>query len=246
MIHIYRCQIELQDSLYFATRELGRLYETEPVLHNYALTYALGLVDNETYGTTVSKEESYRYFCPEQVPKYQEHLTPLNEQGIYVTPAYPVSHATVLNTWKYADNRYHVEMQKTQKNIPSYGRSKEITPESVFECYIVSEQSLKQETTSQKWQWRLPKFIRLGKWMSKAELFLEELTIAKKYSNATFTYPHPLNPLDVMFSNQVISYDVINMPPVSLIHNVHLRGDYYTFTNDSSLKLPVNLTYNFE
>lgn len=245
MTHIYRCQIELQDSLYFATRELGRLYETEPILHNYALTYALGFVDSETYGTTVSEEESYRYFCSEQIPQYEQHLTPLNQQKIYVTPAYPLSHATVLNTWKYADNRYHVEMQKTQKNIPSYGRTKEITPESIFECYIISEQSLQKETTSQKWQWRLPKFIRLGKWMSKAELFLEELSIAKQYSNQTFTYPHPLNPLDIMFTNQVISYDVVNMPPVSLIRNVNLRGDYYTFTNDSSLKFPVNMAYQF-
>lgn len=246
MTHIYRCEIELQDSLYFATREIGRLYETEPILHNYALSYAFGLIDNETYGTIVSEEESYCYFCPEQIPKYEEHLTPLNQQKIYVTPAYPISHATVLNTWKYADNRYHVEMEKTQKNIPSYGRTKEITPESVFECYIISEQSLQRESSSLKWQWRLPKFIRLGKWMSKAELILEELLIDKKYNNQTFTYPHPLNPLDVMLNNQVISYDVVNMPPVSLIYNVHLRGDYYTFTNHFSLTLPANMIYNFE
>jgi CRISPR type I-D-associated protein Csc1 len=83
---IYRCQIELHDSLYFATREIGRLYETEPVIHNYALCYALGLVDSEIYSTTVSEEHSYRYFCPEQVPKYEPHLTALNQQGIYVTP----------------------------------------------------------------------------------------------------------------------------------------------------------------
>ncbi len=38
---------------------------------------------------------------------------------------------------------------------------------------------------------------------------------------------HPLNPLDVMFSNQVISYDVVNMPPVSLIQNIQMRGRYY-------------------
>lgn len=38
---------------------------------------------------------------------------------------------------------------------------------------------------------------------------------------------HPLNPLDVMFSNQVISYDVVNMPPVSLIQNIQMRDRYY-------------------
>jgi CRISPR-associated protein Csc1 len=132
MATIYRCQIELHDSLYFATREIGRLYETEPVLHNYALCYALGLVDSEVYSTRVPEEHSYRYFCPEQVPKYEEHLTPLNQQGIYVTPARAVNHTAILNTWKYANNNYHVEMEKTQKNIPSFGRAKEIAPKAAL------------------------------------------------------------------------------------------------------------------
>jgi CRISPR-associated protein Csc1 len=82
MVFIYRCQLELHDSLYFATREIGRLYETEAIVHNYALCYALGLVDSEIYSTTVAEEDSYRYFCPEQVPKYEAHLTPLNADGM--------------------------------------------------------------------------------------------------------------------------------------------------------------------
>lgn len=118
MAFIYRCQIELHDSLYFATREIGRLYETEPVIHNYALCYALGLVDSEIYSTTVSEEHSYRYFCPEQVPKYEPHLTALNQQGIYVTPGRSISHSSTLNTWKYANNNYHVEMEKNSEKYP--------------------------------------------------------------------------------------------------------------------------------
>jgi CRISPR-associated protein Csc1 len=235
MPYVYRCTLELHDSFYYATREIGRLYETEPVLHNYALCYALGLVDSSKYATTVSEESSYRYFCPEQVPLYEAHLTPLNHQGIYVTPARAVHHTAVLNTWKYADNRYHVEMQKTQKNIPSFGRAKEIAPESQFEFFVISEKSLS-----------VPRWIRLGKWMSKAELSLKELPTPKHNSAKEFTFPYPLNPLDVMFTNQVLSYDTVNMPPVSLIRNVRLVGEHYTFEGLSeSLKLPVNMEYRF-
>ena len=230
MTIIYRCQLELHDSLYFATREIGRLYETEPVLHNYALCYALGLVDSETYSTSVPEEHSYRYFCPEQVPKYEEHLTPLNQQGIYITPARSLSHAAILNTWKYADNRYHVEMEKTQKNIPSFGRAKEIAPESRFEFFAISQKPLK-----------LPKWIRLGKWMSKAEVSVQEFTDIK-LKTGEFTVAYPLNPLDVMFTNQVISYDVVNMPPVSLIQNVQMRGEYYQF---GDIKIPARMEYRF-
>lgn len=230
MTLIYRCHLELHDSLYFATREIGRLYETEPIIHNYALCYALGLVDSETYSTTVPEEHSYRYFCPEQIPKYEQHLTPLNQQGIYVTPARALSHSSTLNTWKYANNNYHVEMEKTQKNIPSFGRAKEIAPESKFEFFIISEKPLK-----------LPKWIRLGKWMSKAELKSEEIPKFEG-KNGEFICSHPLNPLDVIFFHQVISYDVVNMPPVSLIQNVRINGQYYQF---ESLKIPACMEYRF-
>ncbi len=230
---IYRCTLELQDNLYYATREIGRLYETEPILHNYALCYALGLVDSAVYATTVAEENSYRYFCSEQVPKYEDHLTPLNTQGIYITPARAVNHSAVLHTWKYANNNYHVEMEKTQKNIPSFGRAKEIAPESVFECFILSEKSL-----------TLPKWIRLGKWMSKAEVNIQPLTPTFKREDV-FTCSHPLNPLDVMFTNQVLSYDTINMPPVSLIRNVQMRGESYTFDELKYLRLPARMAYRF-
>ena len=230
MTTIYRCTLELHDSLYYATREIGRLYETEPILHNYALCYALGLVDSDRHSTTVSEEHSYRYFCPEQIPKYEEHLTPLNQQGIYVTPARAVRHAAVLNTWKYASNNYHVEMEKTQKNIPSFGRAKEIAPESLFECFIIAEKPLS-----------LPKWVRLGKWMSKAEVRLQELSKPRR-SQGEFTFSYPLNPLDVMFSHQVLSYDTINMPPVSLIRNVRIQGDYYEV---DQLQIPAQMQYRF-
>jgi len=207
MVHIYSCQLELHDSLYYATREIGRLYESEPVIHNYALCYALGLVNSD----------SYRYFCSEQIPQYQEHLNPLNEEKIYVTPARAIVHTAVLNTWKYANNNYHVEMEKTQKNIPSFGRAKEIAPESVFECFIISHHPL-----------QLPKWIRLGKWMSKAEVKLTELSLSKQKEDY-----------------QVIGYDVINMPPVSLIRNVRMRGEYYQISDRPDLKIPARLSYRF-
>ena len=40
-MHIYHCRLMLHEPLFFATREVGRLYETGRFLHNYALTYAL-------------------------------------------------------------------------------------------------------------------------------------------------------------------------------------------------------------
>jgi CRISPR-associated protein Csc1 len=232
MTHIYRCELELHDSLYFATREIGRLYETETIVHNYALCYALGLVDSDRYRTQVSVEHEYRYFCREQVPMYEEHLSKLNNVGIYVTPARSLHHTSVLHTWKYANNNYHVEMEKTKTNIPSFGRAKEIAPESAFEFFILSQNPLPQPS----------KWIRLGKWMSKAELTVKELDKVKQ-GNGDFIFPYPLNPLDVMFTHQVLSYDTVNMPPVSLIRNVSMNGHFYDV---DGLQIPARMEYRFK
>jgi CRISPR-associated protein Csc1 len=63
-VHIRRGLLTLHDSLFFASREMGRLYETEPCIHNYALTYALRLAESP-------------YFEPVQEPHYRADLKPL-------------------------------------------------------------------------------------------------------------------------------------------------------------------------
>jgi CRISPR-associated protein Csc1 len=121
-------------------------------------------------------------------------------------------------------------MQKTQKNIPSFGRNKEIAPESRFEFFAISQQTID-----------LPKWIRLGKWSSKAEVMQTPLSDVRQ-RNGTFAVPYPLNPLDVMFTHQVLSYDVINMPPVSLIQNSQVQGQYY---EADGIKIPACMEYRF-
>jgi CRISPR-associated protein Csc1 len=220
-MHIYSLYLTLQDPLYFATRELGRLYATERYLHNYALTYALGLAQSS-------------YHDAEHVPHYQEDIEPLNQRGIYITPARPVDSAYVTHTYKWANLNSHVEMEQISKNIPTYGRIRELAQESSFEAYLLSSESVD-----------LPTWIRLGKWMSKVEVTVEELPKFNR-SQGEFTFPYPLNPLDVMFSHRVNSYDVINMPPVSLIRNVKLDGQYYELDKEfGNLKIPAQMQYRF-
>jgi CRISPR-associated protein Csc1 len=48
-----------------------------------------------------------------------------------------------------------------------------------------------------------------------------------------------------MFTHPVIGYDVINMPPVSLIRNVRMRGEYYQISDRTDLKIPARLSYHF-
>lgn len=220
-MHIYRLHLTLQDPLYFATRELGRLYVTERYLHNYALSYALEFVQNS-------------YHDAEHVPHYQGDLEPLNGQGIYVTPARPIESDYVTHTYKWANLHYHVEMEQQDKNMPTFGRIRELAPESSFEVFLLAKKAIS-----------IPSWIRLGKWRSKLKVEIKELAEAKHNQAQEFICFHPLNPLDVMFTNQVLSYDTVNMPPVSLIRNVRMVGEYYSFDELPDLKLPARMQYRF-
>ena len=217
-MRIYLCRLVLQENLFYATREVGRLYEIGRCLHNYALTYALGFAVAP-------------YFQAQQVPRYSEELTPLNERGIYVTPARDVDIRYSLTTFKYASNLYHVEMVKGSRNTPSFGRAKEISVGSVFEFAVLSVTETVQ----------LPRWIRLGLWRSKAAVTWEEFPEMQP-RQGSFTSGLPLNPLDVPGQLQV--FDLISMPPVSLVLNAHLQGDYYELRD--KIRIPAGMKYFLE
>ncbi len=56
---------------------------------------------------------------------------------------------------------------------------------------------------------------------------------------------HPLNPLDIPF--QPVRYDLISMPPVSLVNNAHFEGAYYRIKlkqgDKNESQLPAGMKY---
>jgi CRISPR-associated protein Csc1 len=234
MATVLCCDLELHDSLYFASREIGRLYETERVIHNYALCYALGLASSP-------------YFTRQQTPTYRQDLSELNERRIYVTPARDLAVDFMLNTWKYADDYYHgwnytghhlnPQKQQPPNNVPTFGRAKELAVESRFRFYIMMRDNAYQP----------PRWIRLGKWMSKARLSCERINEPSVHTGE-FEVKHPLNPLDVFAAYTVTMCDIINMPPVSLINNAHSEGEYFVIApgGRTEVCLPKHLSFSFE
>jgi len=218
---IYVGTLTLHENLFYATREVGRLYETGRYLHNYALTYALGLAVAP-------------YFHAEQRPHYREQLEPLNERGVYVTPARGTAVTYVLNTFKYANNNFHVEMQRGRFNTPSLGRAKEIAVGSVFHVAVLSQ----TESLS------LPRWVRMGLWRSKAEIqwqMVEARVQKDRFATASF----PLNPLDA--ANAFTAFDLISMPPSSLIDHVALQTDWWTAKTEQMgpIRFPIGMAYTF-
>lgn len=216
---LYR--LTFHENLFYATREVGRLYETGRYLHNYALTYALGLA-------------SAPYFQAQQVPAYPSELNALNEQGIYVTPARGVDVRYQMVTFKFADNAYHVKMEQSSRNLPTFGRAKEIAVGSVFEFAILHNNALKT-----------PKWIRMGLWRSKG--LLEKIGEAdlKAVNESEQIASLPLNPLDV--SGEFKLYDLISMPPSSLIDNARLETNWMEaeIPDQRKVYLPAGMKYTF-
>lgn len=220
-MYIYLGTLTLHENLFYATREIGRLYETGRYLHNYALTYALELAVAP-------------YFHSEQMPRYAEQLTPLNKRGIYVTPARGTAVSYVLNTFKYASNLYHVEMLKGRLNTPSFGRAKELAVESQFQFAVLSATE----------QLILPRWIRLGLWRSKAHIEWENAEAINQPMQLRQT-SLPLNPLDISV-NQLSTFDLISMPPSSLVDYVTLNSEWWLAnTSRGKIYIPQGLEYTF-
>ncbi|MFZ5916083.1 MAG: type I-D CRISPR-associated protein Cas5/Csc1 [Chloroflexota bacterium] len=219
---IMRCRLTLHDSLFYATREMGTLYETERYLHNYALAYAL------------FNERLIRapYFASGYRPNYAGDLAKLNDVGIYVTPARPLQWGYLLITWKMAQVTYYRKPERfgPRGNFPeNYGRAKELAPESEFECFVISQQPV-----------TLPRWIRMGKWASKV---LVEASAPLKLNerSGSFISAIPLNPLDV--PGQLATFDLVSMPPVSLVVNARIEGQYYELPD--GIRIPAGMAYTF-
>lgn len=218
-MHVAVCRLTLHENLFYATREIGRLYETGRYLHNYGLTYALGLA-------------TAPYFHVAAVPNYRAELTPLNERGVYITPARPKAVRFELNTFKYADNRYRVKMEQGSRNTPSFGRAKEVAVGSEFEFAVMSFQPC-----------NLPRWIRLGKWFTKAKLDILQSEEVTQVDRGEFVAGFPINPLDLAETCQIHTYDLITMPPVSVLDNVLLSGEFYRLADGRCV--PCTLMYRF-
>lgn len=225
-MYITVCRLQLHDYLFYASREMGRLYETEKYLHNYGLTYALGLVKTP-YANVV------------QVPRYAEELNTVSEQGVYITPAYPLHATFAFHTFKMATEPFYSRTEQTSQNLIVYGRAKELAPESAFEFFVLSERAV-----------ALPRWIRLGKWMAKARVEVVKQGIAQARQGA-FRADGALNPLDL--SQMPENCNIVAMAPASLITNASCSGDYYELASgengkgkgrqDDAVRLPAGMNY---
>jgi CRISPR-associated protein Csc1 len=225
------------EPVFFASRELSDTYYTEGTIGNYALAYALGWA-RSPYRLT--NKESGK-------PRYIEDLGPLNGD-CYILPAWSAQGSTTFrferfnalsDSYWYAmtNNRVAtarediIRVRRGEKpstfrpsNFPQTGKLRMIERGNCFHTIVFGDREL-------------PDYIRVGKFMSKVridileEMKVEALPVAEYESKAYFSTADL--PVDLNF----LSFDLISMPPTSLVKNLRFAGaawrmgDYITPAN---------------
>ncbi len=234
-MHIYCCEFELMENLFFASREVNNFFQTEPVIGNYALAYALGLCCAGYHN--------------EGEITYAEDLEQLNDRGIYVTPGTLTQEArfTVVQFNALSDsywfqmeqnaisvNRQRIFNPKKKAramNFPQVGRLKMLSIGNKGVFYVISRD-----------EYRVPRYIRLGKFMSKAKISAYKQHYREVHAEDVL-YRYYLNPNDLPSETQIGMFDMLNIRPTPLIRQVQLSGDFYQLIDDTKIQLPAGMRF---
>ncbi len=253
-MQILRCDLTLLENTFFSSREVGNFYQTEPLIGNYALCYALGLA--------VSPYENRGEI------RYAEDLGALNQKGIYVTPAQIVGQArfkieqfnamtdsywyamgnnaliTKPDGWDAEQNgsAWYIVERATGKrkkigtsNRPQIGRVKMLGIGNHARFYLLCMDKLP----------RIPSYVRLGKWNSKAKLVVQAVTFQMVQREQAMGTPL-LNPVDLTEATVLQTFDMIGIHPVPLIRNAVASGSFYQLADQEKTLLPVNMRFGVE
>ncbi len=219
-------KIHLCEDVFFASVEIGRFYQTYPVIGNYALAYALGLVHS-------------KYHDENSHPSYVEDFQKINEQGIYITPAQPIFSQKIIysfHTFNALNDRYYFKMDKAEYNYPRMGKVRTLAPENIFEFFLFFE----------KERIFLPNYIRLGKWMSKAKVTYSKVNCYPLEENTYFS-SQILTPIDFSSDTKILEGAYISMYPTPLLKKSRFRGKAWKIEinkeNDIYIFLPQNMKF---
>lgn len=200
---LYPCTLTFHENLFYETRTLGRLYETGRLLHNIALCYALGFAQTPFYHAN-------------DVPGYAFELERVNLNNIYITPANGDDVRYAVHTFKFGEERTSVLMERSNANIPTFGRAKEVAVGSRFSFGVLSPAPL-----------TFPRWIRMGLWMSKAQLKVDApITLTRKNGRDEHTVSaYPMNPGDLPETSTLKLFDLVSMRPSSLVENALIEAE---------------------
>jgi CRISPR-associated protein Csc1 len=221
-ICLWQGRLANHDFLWFATSDLNATACTWPILHNYALTYAICQYSHAAY-------TGYR-------PKYDDDL---NHMQAYALPSYnPLSGRTRLthNAIDDVTQRTDTIVGGGEKatparfNTPKLGRRICLTPvmDRTNSVPHVAQRNVGFEVYAFTWDdFRPPSVFRLGKKGCPIRVTWQEAQDARaRIPDGEFSPTHPLNPRDLMRHGSVVSFYPAIMPPHLLYTEARLQGEW--------------------
>jgi CRISPR-associated protein Csc1 len=233
-MQIYQGTIDLLDYVFYATVERGKVYETGAFIHNYALAYALGLVQSDTY----------TYARTVQEPHYQEELTALND-SVYLTPGAPQSLVYRLVQWNTLREGYAFPGKPPSLGYPDWGFARVLRPGSRFLFYMLVNNSAQLPDAPALHDLLAGKtvHVRLGKFLGKARLRLAAASAVKEKQGA-FQVDVFLNWRDL--ESNPLACDVVatSLPTRLLARASFGEGRYYeAHFQDDQVQLPARMGF---
>ena len=206
--------LRTQGEIWFASREVGRLADTEPYFLNTALYYALGLA-------------SGRYIDRLFEPTYLDDTADVAGE-IYVTPATSVEGVPnrITSTYNtstddYATINYSAQDDENPtegRNLPSYGRRRVLGHGNELRCYVLGREIDTAELDAE-----LPGYVRLGKKRGKARV--ETRPLAVKERSGEYELGHAVGAYDSA-QTPIGSLITKRMRPTPLIVQATYDGSY--------------------
>lgn len=211
------------DYLWFSSNEISKISATQPVIHNYALCYALS---HRSYGVYVGS-----------TPKYVED--PDGEFGampLYATPAHTGSASRTTITFNAVDTHTLTTGDSKTLNTPNLGKRVYLDPiwEQIdtkrsgkgYQFYVFAFDG-----------YRLPSVVRVGKKGASVRIWWKDIHQPVAVFREQQQRPtHLINPLDV--NGQLISYDPVIIPPHLLFRTPTITEDWWVFSEGHVVHVP--------
>jgi CRISPR-associated protein Csc1 len=118
------------------------------------------------------------------------------------------------------------------ENRPQHGRIRYLAIGNQAVGYVLSRDAL-----------RLPSYIRLGKFMSKARVEAVEVSYQVVEAQGV-RVPYLLNPADLPPETRLEVFDLISVPPTPLVLNAVLSGRFYRLADGTML--PAGMRFGVE
>lgn len=224
-LRLYAGCLYNHDFLWFSSFEISKTAATFPLIHNYALSYA---VCGYSYGTYDGS-----------TPRYNDDLFPA--MRAYATPASPSGSVSRTRFTQNAINSRTLRTDDAPRSInsPALGWRLVLNPvwntagndaeAAGFRFYLFARA-----------EFRPPAVVRLGKKGCPVRFKWSEIAPAV----ATFTErevrpTHAVNPLDI--EGEIVSYEPLPIPPHLIFRVAEIRNDWFVFSGNHRIHVPIRV-----